>query len=350
MTVEQRSRVFFAGLFLGLAVLLYLFLRPYLPTLLFTGLLGFLFHPVYERALGWVKGRQGVAVLITLTTVVATFVAPLVLVGSLVAQVVSDVAARLAAAQPTDLLNRIVELSNTAFQRLPGEQTPLVAGDLVTYARDAASTVASRMFDSGLGLGSLVSLIPTIFIVGYGVAAIAVNYGRISTFLHDLSPLDDALDRLYVRRLKTMTLAMVRGTFVIAGLQALIAGLLLWIAGVPYAAFLALVCFVVSIIPVGAGIVLIPVGIVLLATGNVWQGLVVLIGAVTVVLNLDNILRPMLVPKESAIHPALTIVSLFAGVAHFGVLGVVYGPVFMVAVVTTIELYRAQFSRSLPVV
>ena len=62
-----------------------------------------------------------------------------------------------------------------------------------------------------------------------------------------------------------------------------------------------------------------------------------------VVTNIDNVLRPFLVPQEARLDPALMLLAVFAGIAMFGFWGIVIGPVLMIIIVTTISVYLAVY-------
>jgi predicted PurR-regulated permease PerM len=62
-----------------------------------------------------------------------------------------------------------------------------------------------------------------------------------------------------------------------------------------------------------------------------------------VVTNLDNFLRPILVPRDARLNPALMLLAVFAGIAMFGPWGIVIGPVLMIVIVTTIDVYLAVY-------
>jgi predicted PurR-regulated permease PerM len=89
----------------------------------------------------------------------------------------------------------------------------------------------------------------------------------------------------------------------------------------------------------GAGIVTIPIGVFMILTGNVWQGILVIANHLLIVTNIDNVMRPRLVPPEAKLDPALTILSVFAAVYYFGFLGIVIGPVLMIVIVTTLRVF-----------
>jgi predicted PurR-regulated permease PerM len=176
-------------------------------------------------------------------------------------------------------------------------------------------------------------------------SGILVNKDKLVELAKQASPLDNEIDNLYLKRIAAMSIAMVKGTFIIALLNALVTGFFLWIAGVDYVAFWILISLFVSLIPLGAGIVSVPIGVVLILTGNIWQGLLQIISYLLIVSNIDNLLRPKLVPKESGLHPALTILGIFGGIKLFGFLGIIFGPMLMIFLVTTFEVYMKYYRR-----
>jgi predicted PurR-regulated permease PerM len=98
-----------------------------------------------------------------------------------------------------------------------------------------------------------------------------------------------------------------------------------------------------SIIPLGGGIVTIPFGIGMIFYGNIAGGVFVIVWHLVVVTNLDNFLRPILVPRDARLNPALMLLAVFAGIAMFGPWGIVIGPVLMIVIVTTIDVYLAVY-------
>lgn len=99
---------------------------------------------------------------------------------------------------------------------------------------------------------------------------------------------------------------------------------------------------------VGISFVVLPMGIILILSGDVWQGILILAGFYGFVNWLDNLLRPRLVPKEAHLNPMLLILSVFGGLALSGLMGVIYGPVIMILFVTTIEMYVAYYQDTPP--
>jgi predicted PurR-regulated permease PerM len=140
---------------------------------------------------------------------------------------------------------------------------------------------------------------------------------------------------------------MFKGTFIIAIVQGLVMGAVLWIAGVPYTLFLTMISIVLSLVPlIGISLVAWPVGIFLIVTGNLWQGVFVIAAFLLIVSTIDNILRPQLIPKGAQLNPALVILSVIGGLRVMGIIGAIYGPVVMILLVTSIDVYAKYLLRS----
>ena len=341
-----QETIFFytvAGLSLIAAAI---FLGPYLPVIAFAVLLGILFYPMYHRLLLWTGKRNWLALPLSFGGILITFVLPFAIVGIISYRVIVDFVRHFGSSNlgNTVSLSWVVDRVNQLLAHLPGTSYTLTVGQVSDQLHRAAVSLGSRWVGSLQDVGQAVlSLMPAIVVAVYLISAIFVNYRAIGRFLHRLSPLNDTIDRLYLERIKGMGLSMVRGTFVVALVQGVIAGLLFWISGVGYAAFLGLLAVVLSVLPLGAGVLMVPVGIFLLVTGQVWQGAVLLLGCFFIIANVDNVLRPRLVSKEAGLLPALTILGLLAGLLHFGFLGVIYGPVLMIFFATTVEVYMSFF-------
>jgi predicted PurR-regulated permease PerM len=80
--------------------------------------------------------------------------------------------------------------------------------------------------------------------------------------------------------------------------------------------------------------------------GDIWQGLFIVLGHVLLVTNIDNILKPILVPKSVKLQPALMLLAVFAGLGLFGFLGIFIGPVIMILIITTIDVYLRASEKS----
>jgi predicted PurR-regulated permease PerM len=163
----------------------------------------------------------------------------------------------------------------------------------------------------------------------------------------DIVPFPAEITQLFMDKIDIMIKAMFKGNFVIAIVTGLTMGLVLWIAGVPFVMFLTLLSMFLSLVPmIGVSLVAWPVGIILILNGNVWQGVFVLVAFLVLVGNIDTILRPHLIPKGAQLNPALVILSVLGGLGVMGIIGALYGPVVMILLVTSIDVYTKFLLRS----
>lgn len=100
---------------------------------------------------------------------------------------------------------------------------------------------------------------------------------------------------------------------------------------------------IASFLPaVGPAIVWVPVAIYLLATGAIWQGIVVIVSGVALVGLVDNLLRPMLVGRDTGIPDWLILVTTLGGIAFLGLSGIVVGPLVAGLFLASWSILREQ--------
>jgi predicted PurR-regulated permease PerM len=163
----------------------------------------------------------------------------------------------------------------------------------------------------------------------------------------DIIPFPAEITQLFLDKIDIMIKAMFRGTFVIAIAQGLAMGLVLFIAGVPFVVFFTLLSMLLSLVPlIGSSLIAWPAGIILILTGHVWQGIFVIAAFILFIANIDTMLRPVLIPKGAQLNQALVILSVFGGLSLMGIIGALYGPVIMILLVTSLDVYTKYLLRS----
>ena len=140
-----------------------------------------------------------------------------------------------------------------------------------------------------------------------------------------------------------------KGTLLIGLLQGGLAGLAFFVVGIPNAVFWAAIMAVLSIIPsVGSALVWVPAAIILMANGQVGGGIGLIIFCGVLVGSLDNLLRPILVGKDTKLHELMIFLSTLGGIFMFGVVGLFIGPIIASLFVTIWEMYGVAFKDVLP--
>jgi len=163
----------------------------------------------------------------------------------------------------------------------------------------------------------------------------------------EIIPFPPEITQLFMDKIDLMIKAMFKGTFLIAISQGLAMGFVFWLAGVPYVMFLTLASMFLSLVPlIGVSLVAWPVGIILIVSGSVWRGVFIIAAFLIFVAQIDTFLRPRLVPKGAQLNPALVIISVLGGLGVMGIVGALYGPVVMILLVTSIDVYSKYLLRS----
>lgn len=348
LKVNTTQRKILAGATVGAVLIGAWFLRGYIMLILLSALVAILFNPVYKRFVAKGTKPQSAALYTMFISVLAVMI-PLAIIGTItffqIERLISNISSGSYPHNLTDLTNSVINAINRFMADIGISYT------LTTSSVTGAISSAAENFSKAL-VGNLVSSISGFF--GFITTAIIYIYVFLSMMVHQdkildtikkLNPLGDTTSDLYFGRIGAMTKATVRGQFIIAICQGTVSAVVLALVGLSDLFFFFwMLLTVLSIIPLGAGIVTIPIGIVMILTGNVWQGAVVIANHLLIVTNIDNVLRPRLVPREARLDPALMILAVFAGMGMFGFFGVVLGPVLMIILVTTVQMYLEVFT------
>jgi predicted PurR-regulated permease PerM len=136
----------------------------------------------------------------------------------------------------------------------------------------------------------------------------------------------DIADRLGDKFLSIVR-ATIKGSIVVGLVQGALGAITFWIVGMPSAALFGLLMAIFSLLPaLGPAIVWLPVAIYLLASGEIWQGVTVIAAGVLVIGMADNILRPILVGRDTGIPDWMILVTTLGGIGLLGLSGIVVGP------------------------
>lgn len=287
--------------------------------------------------------RKGLAIFLTTLVSILVVVVPIILTVIIsvnqVQVLVDDIDANVISADSLES-TKVVDSINRTLERVTDGRVELSVNQLEEYVINAARAIGNATINF---ISSTVSSIPgmvtAVIIYFYVFLALLGNHKKLLQFLRSLNPLGDDVTTLFLDRAKAMTNSMVKGQFVVAIAQGLVGAASLHVAGLGYFSFFALILSLLSIVPLGGGILTIPIGIIMMLFGNISGGLIVLLTHFIIVTNIDNVIRPKLVPEELSLHPALTMISVFAGLALFGFLGIVVGPVLFILALTTLQVY-----------
>ena len=304
---------------------------PLFGAVLWGVILAIIFTPLYRRLVRSWGQRRTLAALATLVIIVLLVILPVALVSALLVQEGAGVYERIQSGEFD-----IGRYFQQAFTALPGWVTTLLdrfglTNLGVVQERLSAAVKRSSQFLAGqaLNLGqNMLGFVVSLFIMLYLLFFLLRDGDALVEHIRAAIPLHPGQLRTLARRFTGVIRATVKGTLVVAVVQGALGGLIFWLLGIHAPALWAALMAILSLLPaVGTALVWLPVAIYLLATGETWQG-IVLIGYGVVVIGLvDNVLRPILVGKDTRMPDYIVLISTLGGIAIFGVNGFVIGPV-----------------------
>ncbi len=324
------------------------FILPVFLAVVFTGL----FYPLYRLILKITGNRASISAFLCCFVIILGILIPVYVIGDLVAR-------------------EAIELYESAEDGVRDFIGSIESGDAQWFASVADSRIV-RLFgldkinwqatiediikNSASLLGSVINkatretflLVVHVFILLFAMYYFFRDGERILKWVKYLSPLDERYEDEFIKKFGSMSRATIKGVLVIAVIKGVLGGLTFWIFGITGPILWGVVMVILSIIPlVGVWLVMIPAGIFMMVMGDVWQGVaVILIGAVFIG-NIDNILNPILVGRDTGMHELLIFLSTIGGLSVFGIMGFLVGPMIASMLMTLLHVYSIEFKEQL---
>ena len=343
---ELTHRLFLLITFLVLIILAFLLIKPFFSAVVISLISVILLKPLYNYFLGvkWVKERPRLAVSMTLLSFFLMIVIPLFFLVYLTVTQLAGALAELGTIDPEEVVHRFTQ----SLEDLPIVAQMQQQGVSITEGvRLLAQSIAQGLAEFAVSIGSsLPSLLVQGIIFIVLVASLLPQYDWLIERSQQISPLGYEVSALYNRKITAMVKSLVTGVFLIAIIQGAAMGFIYWLAGLNFLFLLTVLSMMLAMLPmVGISWLVIGIAVISLLMGNTTQALIVLLGFYGVVNWIDIFLRPKLIAEEASLHFALFILAIFGGLAWAGVLGLFYGPIIMLLLVTTIEIYVERYSE-----
>jgi len=324
------------------------FLRGYFMLVVVAVVAAYLFNPLFNWFL--TRFNRGLSVTFTLLAAIFAVIIPLSLLILLavvqISAMVRSVSDWVSHTDLNSLGDQALKWTNDAVDKIPFLGDVQVTPQLL---QEKMSTVAQSVGEYALGAlqgaaGGLAGGLTAAVLFIYVFISLLSNRERVQTLIRQLNPLGEEVTDLYLEKMGAMVRGAVFGQFVIALAQGLAGAVSIYLAGFHDGFFIfAILLTALSVIPLGGGIVSIPFGIGMILFGNVFGGIFVIAWHLIVVTNIDNVLRPILIPRAARLDSALMLLAVFAGITMFGFMGIIIGPVLMIVIVTTVSVYLAVF-------
>jgi len=262
------------------------------------------------------------------------------------------------AAEATSLVQRLSaqgigldRVYDEVASRLPTgliERLPIDIENIEARLAEAAVTVSRFVAARALSIGQDTLRIAVFFVLMLYLLFFFLRDGpKILDGLVRALPLGDERERHLLGRFAEVSRATIKGTLVVGIAQGAIGGIAFWALGIGGAVLWGVVMALLSILPaVGPALVWLPAAIFLLVTGRIIAGIVLILIGVLVIGLVDNLLRPLLVGRDTRMPDYLILLSTLGGLTAFGLAGIVIGPIITAFFLSCWEMAPEEFEGS----
>lgn len=350
------SSVFFIIFYALLALITISLFSNYLSILVIALIIVQIFYPVYRRIEEKSKNIPLATTISVFLSLVAIFF-PLIIILLLTINEIGNVV------NSTDLLatfkNVETAINNTvlgfnSFLNGFGFENQVQPVQLTSELIRVSETLGSQLFELARQILSFSGVVLFhVFLLVISLIYLFPAYGNLPRVFSKISPLNDNLDKIFYEKFRNTIKGVVKGSLLVALVQATAVIIPMIVIGVGAPVLLWLIMVIFSIVPVGSGVVWAPVSLIFLidglSTGNPFKVVIAIALFVysAVIINvIDTTLRPRLMKNTVNIHPLVTIFSVLGGIAAFGILGVFYGPLIVVIFLAFAEIYNKEYKDS----
>ena len=336
----------FLFLVVGVSLAFVWILRPYAGAILWGTVLAIVFAPLNRHLRDRLRNRRSVAAAVTLLIVIALVLFP---VAMIVASLIDEGTAVYARIQSGHL--DLGAWFRQLYAALPGWAVGLLnrfgltdlealQTRLAGFLTGAVQLVASKALSLGQ---NTFQFVVALFVMLYLLFFLLRDGDVLSRRIREAIPLQRERQRNLAVRFTTVIRATIKGNLVVALVQGILGWLIFAILGVEAPVLLGVLIALLSLLPaVGAPVVWAPVALYLFATGQVWQAITLTLFGALVIGSADNILRPILVGKDTKLPDYIVLISTLGGIAVFGANGFVIGPVIAALFVAVWEIFAAR--------
>lgn len=348
METKHYNANFFFIVLLGISTLAFFVIKPFLLGIFLASVLAIMLGGPYRFLLKATRGRQHLSAFLTSIGGVVFMLLGIILISTLVANELAGLVRGMASSE-----NSYEAVSQNLINIVQANQFTHSVGADMFINKDLFLKISSQLTTWGVALiqamyVSFANLAMLLFVAFFSLYYFLMEGRNLVSRVMYLSPLKNSHEKLLVDKFVSMTRATVKGALVVGLVQGVIAAMVFMIAGVPSASIWGGLVMLFSLIPLlGSGIVWLPIGIVLLLIGHLWQGMLVITMGFGVISTIDNFIRPKLVGSGVQMHPLLVLFATLGGLSMFGFFGFIIGPIIMALFLTLWDIYAIEFRRQL---
>jgi predicted PurR-regulated permease PerM len=353
MTRQQIFAVCFIALLLFLLYQIVIIFRPFLIPILWATIIARLGFPLNVRLTRLLRGHKAVSAGLLTLLILIIAVIPIVYLTFVLIQETGAAYIAFSEWVRTGGVNRVTQYLSQ-LPMIGGKAQEFVGrlvagGNLEGSLLEGGKTVSMFLLAHAADVAKNAFEFTIAFLVMIFTLFFFFKDGeRLYRGLYRLIPLAETHKEKFFSRLDQTMAAVVQGTILTAIAQAICAGAAYWVLGVPFPMVLTALSALTSLLPYGGtALVWVPVAGYLLWTGSIWKAVAMLIWGILVVGLADNFLKPLLIGHGAQLPTLFLFFSILGGLAAYGFIGLLLGPLLLAFLITAIEIYREEYPAEL---
>lgn len=325
----------------------YLIFRPFLTEIFVAAILVSVFYTPFEYLANFLKGRRNLAALLMCLFLVLIIIIPSVQLISYAGKKSVNLYNSTASFFENNTFGDVFKSDifvNTPLKHLNLDKinvgSEAFQGTILEISKNISNT-----FISG---ATVIFKETTKFVVSLALIILAmffffVDGAKMLKRIMYLSPLPNDHDRIIFNKFRKVSYAIFVSTFAAAGAQGLVGAIGFGIVGFP-PLLAGILIALLSLLPyVGSMIFYVPVGIFYLLSGDIWQGIFILIWGAILIGNIDNVVRIYMIKDDAEVNPVFVLFAILGGLSLFGFWGIILGPLIIALMVTVFHIYELEF-------
>ncbi len=330
---------------MGLVTLLFLYLlKPFFFPLFWAAVIAGIFQPLYRR-INRRLNRPSLSTLLIFLVIAVIILLPAGIVGTLVFNESIQLYGKLSP-DPKNIDRGFRDIIGLIADNPLADLLNIDKSVLLEKAAEVLRSVTNYIFVNLTTLTqNTLGLLVQFAIMFYALFFFVRDGEKFLRIAMRVLPLGMGRERLLYNRFVATARSTLKVTLIIGGIQGVLGGIIFLITDIEGALIWGLLMIIMAVVPVvGCSIIWGPAGILMLLSGKIWEGILILASGVFVISMVDNLLRPILIGKDVEMHPLLIFLSSLGGIILFGFSGFVIGPIITSMLLAIWTMYE-EFQR-----
>jgi len=338
----MRSLIFFTAL-IAVTIIFLVLLKPFFYPILWAAIIASIFYPVFKKINSKFK-LANLSAIATIFIILIIIIIPVIFLSGLIVKESINIYDSLAN-QQSHIVETIKNVIGWVKSNPITERLHINEQQVTEKLTEVAKIITNFIFTAAKNLtqNSLTFLI--MFVIMIYTLFFFLKDG--DKLMH-ISPLGDKHETIMYKKFTSTARAALKGTLIVGAIQGFLGAVLFYALGIEGALILGIIMTLFSVVPgFGSYVIWLPAAITMFILGNIWQGIVIVIFGALVISTIDNLLRPVLVGKDTQMHPLLILFSTLGGLVLFGISGFVIGPIISALLLSLWEMYEQYYREEL---